>query len=462
MFVSIKNHGFSLNTNPAPIVANDLPTALEMINSYKESIKNSSSFTLNESQKLFSHIVPKKKIDTIGDYNLSSDRYKEVKHSIDQKWPMVELGKLTKVFTDGDWIESKDQSPKGIRLVQTGNVGIGEFLDRGEKSRFISEDTFKRLNCTEIMEGDILISRLPDPVGRACIVPHTSTRMITAVDCTIIRFDITKIIPKFFLYYTKSEKYFSSVTQYLTGASRRRISRSNLSKIEILLPPLGMQKEIVEEIEVKANAIDHAKAIIENLERERRYFGQSLRKLGCKSVNMGEIFKKVNEQINPQSEVGKTVYVGLENIESNSGNLVGEVNAEMKSIKSTKTVFKKGDILYGKLRPNLNKVWFSDREGICSTDILVLRSKSDNINSELYSLILRNNEFNAEVLKGLKGSQLPRIGFDYFASLKIPSLSSEIQEKLLGEMKKEQEIINANKQLIEIYEKKIVEVLNEI
>ena len=65
---------------------------------------------------------------------------------------------------------------------------------------------------------------------------------------------------------------------------------------------------------------------------------------------MGEIFEKVNKQINPQNEAGKTVYVGLENIESNSGNLVGEVNAEMKSIKSTKTVFRKGDILYGKLR----------------------------------------------------------------------------------------------------------------
>ena len=177
---------------------------------------------------------------------------------------------------------------------------------------------------------------------------------------------------------------------------------------------------------------------------------------------MGEIFEKVNEQINPQNETGKTVYVGLENIESNSGNLVGEVNAEMKSIKSTKTVFKKGDILYGKLRPNLNKVWFSDREGICSTDILVLRSKTENINPELYSLILRNDEFNTEVLKGLKGSQLPRIGFDYFASLEIPFLSSKIQEKLLGEMKKEQEIINANKQLIEIYEQKISDVLSEI
>jgi type I restriction enzyme S subunit len=81
------------------------------------------------------------------------------------------LADVCKVFADGDWVESKDQSPGGIRLVQTGNVGEGVFKDRGEKARYISEGTFGRLRCTEIFEGDCLISRLPDPVGRSCLLP---------------------------------------------------------------------------------------------------------------------------------------------------------------------------------------------------------------------------------------------------------------------------------------------------
>lgn len=104
-------------------------------------------------------------------------------------WGMKTLGEVCEVFADGDWVESKDQSTEGIRLIQTDNVGEGVFKDRSEKARYISEATFKRLRCTEIVEGDCLVSRLPEPVGRSCILPDTGERMITAVDCTILRFN---------------------------------------------------------------------------------------------------------------------------------------------------------------------------------------------------------------------------------------------------------------------------------
>ena len=62
-------------------------------------------------------------------------------------------------------------------MIQTGNVGNGEYKDKDDKARYISEDTFTRLGCTEVFAGDILISRLPDPIGRACIVPEISKAM---------------------------------------------------------------------------------------------------------------------------------------------------------------------------------------------------------------------------------------------------------------------------------------------
>ena len=97
------------------------------------------------------------------------------------------LKDLCEVFDDGNWIESKDQSSDGIRLIQTGNIKIGVFANRENKSRYISEITFKKLKCREIFAGDILVSRLPDPVGRSCIIPKLAKRAITSVDCTIIR-----------------------------------------------------------------------------------------------------------------------------------------------------------------------------------------------------------------------------------------------------------------------------------
>lgn len=157
--------------------------------------------------------------------------------------PHEKLEKLCKTFIDGDWIESKDQSTEGVRLVQTGNVGNGEYLDKLDKAHHITESTFERLHCTEIFAGDILISRLPDPIGRACIIPKGLGKAITAVDCTIIRLKENRILPKYFIAATNSTAYQDKVRSFITGTTRARISRGNLATIEIPVPPIEQQNK---------------------------------------------------------------------------------------------------------------------------------------------------------------------------------------------------------------------------
>ena len=128
-------------------------------------------------------------------------------------WKKVYLQDACKVFADGDWIESKDQSSTGIRLVQTGNIGFGYFKDKEDKSRYISEETFQRLKCTEIHAGDLLVSRLPDPVGKSCIVPEINSKMITGVDCTIIR-PKDNLLSEFLCYYQMSNQYLNQLHVY--------------------------------------------------------------------------------------------------------------------------------------------------------------------------------------------------------------------------------------------------------
>ncbi|WP_417605578.1 restriction endonuclease subunit S [Primorskyibacter flagellatus] len=183
-------------------------------------------------------------------------------------WKTGALASISEVFTDGNWIESKDQTTDGIRLVQTGNVGEGVFKDRRDKARWIDEDTFARLNCFEVLPGDCLISRLPDPVGRACLIPDTGDKMITAVDCSIVRPDETKIDPRLLVYFTQSREYLRDVDERCSGTTRRRISRKNLGKVPIPLPPLKEQQRIVavldEAFEGLARARAHAEANLQN------------------------------------------------------------------------------------------------------------------------------------------------------------------------------------------------------
>lgn len=149
------------------------------------------------------------------------------------------------LFADGDWIESKDQSDEGIRLIQTGNVGNGVYIDKGERARYISSYTFDRLHCTEVKPGDILISRLPDPVGRACMIPEGLGKTITAVDCCIVRLG-EAVLPEFFVAYTLTPLYASQVELGITGSTRQRISRKNLGQVVIPVPKIELQEQFAE------------------------------------------------------------------------------------------------------------------------------------------------------------------------------------------------------------------------
>jgi len=192
-------------------------------------------------------------------------------------WPVKSLADTCETFADGDWIESKDQSPEGVRLVQTGNIGEGIFKDRGEKARYVSDTTFKQLRCTEVFEGDCLISRLPDPVGRSCILPNTGERMITAVDCTIVRFDPKQLIPEFFNLYSQSLDYLKAIDAETTGTTRKRISRSKLGQVSIPAPSLPKQHRIVRILDEAFHGLATAKANAEkNLQNARALFESHL------------------------------------------------------------------------------------------------------------------------------------------------------------------------------------------
>ena len=161
-----------------------------------------------------------------------------------EAWEQRKLSSLCDKFTDGDWIEAKDQSSSGVRLIQTGNVGIAEYIDKPNNKKWVSNNTFEALHCEEVFEGDILISRLPEPAGRACIVPNLGTKMITAVDCTIVRVS-ENTSNEFLLQYLSSQKYFDEVNTCLAGGTRQRISRSNLANFDVPIPTKKKEQEAI-------------------------------------------------------------------------------------------------------------------------------------------------------------------------------------------------------------------------
>ena len=146
-----------------------------------------------------------------------------------------------KSFVDGDWIESPYIQSEGIRLIQTGNIGTGAYREKGY--RYISDETFQELACTEVFPSDILICRLGDPVGRACLAPILGVRMITSVDVCVLR-PREDVNPSFAVYAMSSPEYLGWVGSLVRGSTRDRVSRSMLGNFSIPLPPLEEQSAI--------------------------------------------------------------------------------------------------------------------------------------------------------------------------------------------------------------------------
>ena len=161
-------------------------------------------------------------------------------------------------ISDGDWIESKDQSPEGYRLLQIGNIGIGQFRESG-KPKYVSEETFNRLRCTKIEIGDVLIARMPDPTGRSWCVDAEIPSSITSVDVAIVRVEPSKLSAKYLSYFLNCPSTLARNAEMQTGSTRQRIKRSDLADMSVPLPPLANQIAIANvlsnlDAKIKANS----------------------------------------------------------------------------------------------------------------------------------------------------------------------------------------------------------------
>jgi type I restriction enzyme S subunit len=160
--------------------------------------------------------------------------------------------------TDGDWILNSDYASEGVRLLQVGDVGLGKFTNKSH--RFISAHRARELGCTFLQPNDILISRMPDPIGRACLLPDLGYPAITAVDVSIWRPSADFADRRYLAYYLISSEWLAKVKSLASGATRARISRSNLENLAIPFPPLSEQKRIAAILREQMAAVERARA----------------------------------------------------------------------------------------------------------------------------------------------------------------------------------------------------------
>lgn len=168
------------------------------------------------------------------------------------------------LFSDGDWVESKNQDPDGaVRLIQLADVGAGVFRDRSR--RFVTPEKVEELGGTYLLPGDVLIARMPDPLGRACIFPDIGRPAITAVDVCIFR-PSAENNPRYIAHIINAPQFRARVLSLQSGTTRKRISRKNLGTIPLPIPDRATQDAIVEQIEKQITRVDEGIANLQQAE----------------------------------------------------------------------------------------------------------------------------------------------------------------------------------------------------
>lgn len=195
------------------------------------------------------------------------------------------------LFSDGDWIEKKDQDENGtVRLIQLADIGVCLFKDKSAK--FVTEAKVQELNCTLLQKGDILVSRLPDPLGRACIFPLDG-KYITAVDVAIVRITRQDISPNYIMYMINSPGFRAEIKKFESGTTRKRISRKNLNKIQFDIPPLSEQERIVSRIEELFSRLDASVAELKMAKGRLKVYRQAVLKAAFGKVTTHTPFGEI-------------------------------------------------------------------------------------------------------------------------------------------------------------------------
>ena len=354
----------------------------------------------------------------------------------------AELVTSNGLFCDGDWIEKKDQDPNGaVRLIQLADIGVCEFKDKS--NRFITEAKAEELHCTYLQKGDILIARLPDPLGRACIFPLDG-KYITAVDIAIVRIARDDVNPKYVMYMLNSPRFRNEIKQYESGTTRKRISRKNLDKIEFEIPSLSEQNCIVARIEELFSELDNGVETLRKTKQQLAVYRQAVLRDAFAGLDTFVSLQSISERIfdGPFGSNLKTSdytssgirVVRLENLKDGwfDDSKQSFVTPEKYDAISSHTVYPTDLIMSTFIADSIKVCQMPEYVGFAvnKADCIGIRLKSNYVQRYVMYFLMTKNAYNSLVHE-VHGATRPRVNTKQIRGIQIPVCDLSAQRKIV-------------------------------
>ncbi len=163
------------------------------------------------------------------------------------------------------------------------------------------------------------------------------------------------------------------------------------------------------------------------------------------TARLADLCVLVSDPVRPGT-LSETFYLGLEHLAS--GRLVPIGGGLSSNVRSTTSVFQPGDVLYGKLRPYLDKAVLAEEAGVCTTELLVLRAKED-VDSRFLAAVVHSPRFVEYAIAGMTGVQHPRTSWAHTCEFEVPAFTLDEQQRIADVLWLVHEAIGISEALVE-------------
>lgn len=364
------------------------------------------------------------------------------------KWEKVKLGDIATCIQPGPFgsqLHNSDYSKEGTPIIMPKDIVGGAIVHSGLLK--VSEEHVKRLSRHQVYEGNLMVARKGD-VRKCAYITANENGWMTGSDCLKVVLDESKCYPKFIYYQLRSEHIGRWLEKVSIGATMPSLNTGLLSGIEMLLPPIEIQKQIAGILSVYDDLIENNQKQIKLLEEaaqrlykewfvDMRFPGHENTKI-VDGVPEGWNWCKLEDAIQLDPKVTLTKermkqFIPMSALSTSS--MVLDESQFTETTSNSGSKFQNGDTLLARITPCLEngKTAYvsglkSDEGAVGSTEYIVMRAKT--INSYMVYLLARTDDFRQSAINSMSGSDgRQRVKSDKLKMLDYLHPTSELVEK---------------------------------
>lgn len=450
LFVKISADGYDLGAQRRPIEKNDLPKALEVLNQYKE---NPNIELENEP---LSHLVEKSKIAENGEYNLSGDRYILGPENPASSFDLIKLDELVEI-QNGYAFQSEKYSESWYQVIRITNVQKG-FIDPKDP-KFYPDNEVKNLTDFILSKWDLLMS-LTWNVWRVWVLKIEHLPAVLNQRVAKLKIKNPTIINKNYLFHLlNSDKFENDAMALSGGVAQKNLWTTSLKEYQIPLPPLEIQEQIVSELDGYQRIIDGARAVVENYKPTIKIDPE------WEMVELGEVCDVSSGGTPPRDteeywKDGTIPWVWSSVCKNQFVFASEEYITEVWLKKSAAKLFKPYTTLMALVWATIWKTGLLLFPCTTNQNIAWLYPKDDTILSPKFLFFISQSLYDEFMRLWDWKFKMANLGFVRWLKIPLPPL--EIQKTIVERIEEEQRLVDANRRLIEIYEGKIWEKMDEV